>query len=175
MQRLLPVWLALAVLGCDGPTTTIAPNEPGALAVSWTGRDTGQFVAAARASWCAADSMLQVLATRGDTGVGFALLAQDSVRPNQYPVMTPEIVVDWRPLASAAVRWMGSAEVKGYQAYSGVINVTAVDSGPTGTLDVRLKVPGADADTLRLTGTFTALAVVPAEGACGRATRPGRP
>jgi hypothetical protein len=174
MQRPLVACLALAVMGCDGPTT-VAANEPGAVAVSWTGKEAGQFAAPASASWCAGDSMLQVLATRSDTGVGFTLLAQDSVRPNQYPVISPEIVVDWRPLATAALRWVGTSEVRGYQAYSGVINVTRVDSGPTGTLDLRLKLPGAETDTLHLTGIFTALTVLPAEGPCGRVTRPGRP
>jgi hypothetical protein len=55
----------------------------------------------------------------------------------------------------------------GYQAISGVISLTSVDSGLTGTIDVGLRVPNG-VDTIHVAGEFNAIPVAPAAGACGR-------
>ena len=144
------------------------------LSVSWVGQYEGRFAVPALASWCPADSMVQVFAMRGDTGVGFTLFAPDTIRPAQYPVVSPEVVVDWRPLGAAAVRWIGEADIVGYQAVSGVISVTSVDSGLTGSLDIGLRVPNG-VDTIHVAGDFTAIPIVPATGACGRFQKQAAP
>lgn len=181
MRNLLVIGAALTLGGCGQSPPTSAGEGPGAVSVSWVGRDTGSFVATARGSWCPADSMLQVTAVRGDTGLGFALFAGDTVAPGQHPVVSPEVGVEWRPQARAALRWFymrpaggpggTTTDVRGWEATSGVVSVTATDSGPSGTLDLHLRALGGF-DTLRLTGSFTAVPVAEAVGACGRMNRP---
>jgi hypothetical protein len=170
---------AAALLPACRPGVELPPADgPGMVAVSWVGQDTGRFVAAGRAGWCAADSLLQITAVRGDTGIGLALLVEDTLRAVQHPVLSPEVPVTWRPLGYGALRWFRmrsgddglsglSSDVKGWEATGGVVSVTATDPGPTGAVDLRLRSLGGF-DTLRLTGTFTALPLEAAPGGCGR-------
>lgn len=125
--------------------------------------------------------MVQIIAIRSDTAFGFSLFVEDTIRPAQHPVLSSEVSADWRPLATAALRWFAmspagaeggtSTDVKGWEATSGVVSVQSVDSGPSGTVDLRLRRVGGF-DTLRLTGTFAAIPIEPAVGACGRIVRP---
>ncbi len=167
--------VAVATLvGCRKAPDPTAPLEEvaGSLAVQWTGFARGSFAAPARATWCPADSLLEVLAVRGDSGFGFALAVADSVRPSPHPVVAPSVVVSWRPLAIAALRWASDTAVGGYEANSGNIEVTEkVAAGVSGTIDLRLKLPES-IDTIRLQGTFRRVAIEPASGACGRMQRP---
>ena len=165
-RYLLAASLMLLTLSCNRPTA-LAEGAPGSLSVSWAGKYDGRFRVEAEGTWCSRDSMLQIAGIRGDTGVGLALFVPDTVRPVPHPVISPAVVVDWRPLAFAAVRWFGESDVVGFEASGGVITVTAVDSGVTGTVDVRLRAPNG-IDTLHLTGGFTRIPVRPAEGTCGR-------
>jgi hypothetical protein len=148
-------WTCLAIfllLACDRQPTVVE-DAPATVSVTWSGKHEGRFAVPAEAAWCPVDTMVQVFAMRGDTGVGFTLYATDTIRPAQYPVLSPEVVVDWRPLGAAAVRWVGDVDMVGFQAISGVISVTSVDSGLTGTLDVGLRVPNG-VDTIHLAGEF---------------------
>lgn len=158
--------VAILAAGCGGEPTVAADGQ-GQLAVSWSGRHDGKFAAQARATWCAADSMVQVFAIAGDTGVGLALYTPDTIRATQYPVIWPEVVVPWRPLGAVALRWVGETDLIGYEAVTGVITVTSVDSGLSASLDVGLRAPGGT-DTLRMAGGVTGLRIEPADGACGR-------
>ena len=124
------------------------------------------------ASWCRTDSLLEVLAARHDTGVGFAVIAQDSVRVAQYPVVSAAVQASWRPLGNAALRVANDSALRGYDATSGLINVTSVaDGAVSGTLDLRLKQADTP-DTVRMGGKFTRLRIVPAPAQCGRVARP---
>jgi len=174
MRLVLASAVLLLGFGCERPTEPPA-NGPGMVAVQWAGFKQGSLLTEGTASWCVTDSLLEILAVKGDTGVGWALLVQDSVRATQHPVLSPSVVVDWRPLATAAVRWFGEADVTGFEAYSGNVHVTEAAAGMvSGTVDLRLRVTGGP-DTLRLTGTFTRIPVGKAPGQCGRQARIGAP
>lgn len=173
MRRLL-LGLALVPLTCRKPAR-VADDAAGTLAVTWAGASKGRFVTLAAASWCRTDSLLEVLATRHDTGVGFAVIAQDSVRVAQYPVVSAAVQANWRPLGNAALRVATDSALRGYEATSGLINVTNVADGTiSGTLDVRLKQADTP-DTVRMGGRFTRLKITPAQGPCGRVSRPAAP
>lgn len=174
--------LALLASGACAPAPpTVSGGGAGLVSVAWVGQDSGRFSAPARGSWCPGDTMVQISAIRSDTAFGFALFVEDTVRPAQHPVLSSEVTADWRPLATAALRWFAmspagaaagtSTDVKGWEATSGVVSVQSVDSGPSGTVDLRLRLVGGF-DTLRLTGTFASIPIEPAVGACGRVVRP---
>jgi len=161
--------LALAPWACRSQPTAVE-NGPGTMSVVWSGKYSGRFAAPATASWCAVDTMLQVEAIRGDTGVSFVLFEKDTLAQGPRPVVAPEVNVNWRPMAAAALRWFNDTDILGFTGKSGVVSVTATDSGATGTVDVSLR--GANqVDTVHLSGTFTAVPVRPAVGACGRVTK----
>lgn len=170
MRRLF-LGLALFPLTCRKPAQ-VAADVAGTVAVTWAGSAKGRFAAPAAALWCRTDSLLEVLATRHDTGVGFTVIAQDSVRVAQYPVVSAAVQANWRPLGYAALRVATDSALRGYEATSGLINVTGLADGTvTGTLDLRLK--RADGpDTVRIGGKFTRLRIVSAQGPCGRVVRP---
>ncbi|MEZ4585123.1 MAG: hypothetical protein R2909_01825 [Gemmatimonadales bacterium] len=162
--------IAAAVAACGEPAT-VASDEGGSVSITWDGQYRGHLEGPATATWCAVDSMLQVLAIKEDTAVGFALYAPDTLRVGQHPVLSPQIKVDWRPLAAAAMRWLSPTELVGFEGVSGVVSVTAVDStGVSGTFDIGYRVP-AGSDTIRATGSFDRLVVTPARGSCGRANK----
>jgi hypothetical protein len=171
MRPLVLVGFWFASFGCGGPAP-LTEDSPGTLSVAWDGTEEGRFLGPATGSWCAADSMLEVTATRGDTGVGLALFVTDTVRQAMHPVLSGDVPADWRPLGRAAIRWVGAADVIGYQGTGGVISVTATDSGVSGTVDVRL-LSNNGIDTLHMTGGFKAVSVSQAAGVCGLRDRRG--
>jgi len=145
--------------------------EQGTLSVSWRGTFSGRFEAPASATWCPADTALELLATRGDTGVGVALFARESLHPVQHPTASPQVEASWRPMSLAAVRWSTDTQILGFESVSGVVNVTQASAGTvSGSLDVRLR-RAASNDTLHLTGRFTAVRIGPGKSPCGRASR----
>jgi hypothetical protein len=165
----------ILLLGCRKAAQPTGPTEDqaGVVSVEWNGFVRGSFAATASGSWCARDSLLEVLAVRGDSGFGFALAVTDSVRVGKHPATAPSVVVDWRPLAVAGLRWATDTAVRGYEAQSGTIEVTDVSGGRvTGTIDLRLKQIDT-IDTIRLSGSFKRIAVAPSRGSCGRVQRPG--
>lgn len=169
-RSLLPAILLSIVLACRSR----APTGDGTISVAWTGSSAGAFSAAAAGRWCVSDTLLEVIAVRNDTAVGFALIAQDSARTVTYPVNETRMWTPGRPQASAGLRWLGTLELKGYDGFSGTVLVTAGDSRTvTGTLDVQLR-PLTGKDTLRLTGRFTRIPIAKATPPCGRANRPGK-
>ena len=175
MRRLF-LGLALVPLTCRKPTR-VDDDLPGTIAVTWNGSVNGKFSAPAVASWCRSDSLLEVLATRHDTGVGFSVLVQDSIRIAQYPVVSAAVLADWRPLGYAALRVATDTSLRGYEATSGLVHLTTLaDSAVSGTLDLRLKLTDG-ADTLRIGGKFTLIRISPAQGRCGRLSKvaSGRP
>lgn len=141
--------------------------------MAWTGSHAGRFRAPATARWCAGDSVLEVVAARGDTAVGFAVWAADtSPATAVYPIVAPAIGsrVDAprRRQASAAVRWFGGTLIYGFEATSGTVEITEAGRGRvTGSLDAGLRL-AAGGDTLSLRATFRGLAVTPATEPCGR-------
>ena len=142
------------------------------MAVRWTGSKNGGITASATARWCAADTLLEVIAVRGDTSVGLALIAQDSTGAREYPVNEPRTFTPGRPQALVAIRLLKEFELEGYDAVSGKVTVTQGGARTlSGTLDVRM-LPVVGADTFRLTGAFERIPVTTAVGVCGRANKP---
>lgn len=167
MRQLL--LLVLFTAACDRPATPVEPQ--GTLSVTWAGVTAGSLSAPATASWCAPDSLLEVVAVRGDTGVGFSLLVEDTVRVAQYPVLSGAMAVDWRPLAMAALRWASDTALHGFEGNDGKVEVTGASEGTVaGTLDLMLRVNDGT-DTLRMTGEFRNVPIRPATGACGRISK----
>jgi hypothetical protein len=142
------------------------------MAVRWTGSKSGGLTASATARWCASDTLLEVIAVRGDTSVGLALIAQDSSGAREYPVNETRTFARSRPQALVAIRLLKEFELEGYDGVSGKVTVTQGGARTvSGTLDVRM-LPVVGADSFRLTGTFERIPVTNAVGVCGRANKP---
>ena len=165
----IPIAIALILVGgCNRPAA--APDPNGLVSVRWAGALQGNLVAAGAGRWCAADSLLEVMAVDSvtDHAVGFSLLMQDSLRPGQHPIVAGSVAANWRPLGFAAFRWASDTALKGYEATGGTITVSAADPGSvSGTMDLRLRL-SQGADTVTLTGSFTTVPVQPASAPCGR-------
>lgn len=172
-MRPLAFGLLLVPFGCQEKATQRL-DGPGTVSVNWVASRTGSFAARPEVSWCVTDSMLEILAMRGDTAFGLTLFAGDTIRPGQFPIVSGAVTSDWRPLAFGALRLASDSANVGFEATAGNVQVTRADSGVvSGTVDARFK--RADGpDTLRLTGAFTDLVVRPAEGQCGRIFKPRR-
>jgi hypothetical protein len=161
-------FLAVLVGSCSRGAKRPAADTPATVDVTWSGIEKGHFSAPATGEWCPTDSLLEITAIRNDTALGVALVAQDTLRPGQHPVVLPGVVVKWRPLARAALRWIGAAENKGFEATGGNVHVTDVRGNTvSGRIDVRMAA-GVQRDTLRLVGTFTRVPMHPGSTACGR-------
>ncbi len=164
---LLPVLLFAACRSGAGTSGSGA----GMVSVEWGGAFLGKFSGPATARWCARDSLLEVLAERNDTAVGFALASQDTLQVGDYPVYQARLGIRGRPQASAALRLMTGTELKAFESVSGRVTVTEGGSRrASARFDVQLR-PPAGGDSLRLTGSFTGLDLTPAVGLCGRANR----
>lgn len=162
------IWIA----ACGTRADSAERASEGVISVRWTGNSTGAFSAPVVARWCAADTLLEVIAVRNDTAVGLSLIVLDSVRPGVYQVSPTRDFTPVRPQAGAALRWLDAFDLRGYDAKGGQITVSA--SGPkgvSGTFDIQLQ-PITGTDSLRLTGSFERLPIRPTPPPCGRANRP---
>lgn len=170
MPRPIPTALFLAfVSACRSP----APTGDGSITVTWTGSSRGAFSAPASGRWCVSDTLLEVLAVRNDTAVGFVLIAQDSARTATYPVGQTRVWTPGRPQANAGLRWLAPLELKGYEGFGGTVTVTSgTSTSVSGTIEARLR-PINGNDTLQLRGQFIRIPIAPSPPPCGRANRPG--
>ena len=88
-----------------------------ALHAYWTGTDTGKAVLPARAALCGEHGPLLILAQAGDTGIGLAIYAADSLVPGRYPIFDPTRG-KLRTGAALAARWtrkLAVADLRGVQ------------------------------------------------------------
>lgn len=169
-MRFLLILMAAPLAACAGRDG--ARTGAGTVTVEWTGTLRGSFSAAAAARWCAADTLLEIIAVRGDTAVGITLIARDSVRPERYVVNEAQAFTPGRPQAGLALRMLGEAALLGFEGMGGRVDVTQGGSAVSGTLEARLR-PVTSSDTLQITGSFDRVPVAPAAGVCGRANKPG--
>lgn len=140
--------------------------------MQWSGTSSGRIVAPAEASWCARDSLLEVIASRNDTAVGFALLPKDSLGPGTYSVFSTTVFIPFRPQANVAMRYLEPTELRGYEGMSGRVTLTeTAGNRVSGDLEATLKLQSGP-DTVRLVARFRRLTVRPALPSCGRANRP---
>ena len=169
---LIPLVL-LPLAACRPPGGSNGRSADGSLAVDWTGSAAGHFSAPAEARWCPGDTLLEVIAVRNDTAVGFSLMPRSSIEPGEYPIQSVSHASPDRPQAGVAVRWFAENEILPFEAAGGTIRVTADGSGRlSGTLRGELRRQLAR-DSLHLVGSFSRLAVRRAASECGRAARPG--
>jgi hypothetical protein len=181
MRRvLIGMMLVAGGTGCASANPTSERLSSGELTARWTGfptrdsaaADSAAFAAAATASWCPTDSLLEVLAVRNDTAVGLSIVAQDSIRPGPYSVFQAKIFTPIRPQATAAVRIFDGQTLQNYESTSGQLTVTEGGSvRVSGTFDLRVHVLVGN-DSLQVTGRFSRLAIRPAIGRCGRVNKP---
>ncbi|HEY9382624.1 MAG TPA: hypothetical protein VIP80_03830 [Gemmatimonadales bacterium] len=131
-----------------------------------------RFSAPAEARWCAADTVLEIIAVRNDSAVGIALFPRDSLRLEGYPIFQAGVFAPWRPQATAGLRLFRANDLRGYVSAWGRVEITQLSGDRvSGTLDLHVKAVGT-ADSLQLTGGFTGVPVRPAARPCGRANKP---
>jgi hypothetical protein len=164
--------LLLALLVCIACRPGTEPKR-GELVATWRDSLAARFRTTATARWCRRDSLLELFAVRNDTAVGVAILPRDTMTGGEYPVFAAVPFNPLRPQATAAVRWLDQAELKGFEGVSGKVILTASPPGTvSGTLDLLLRRSG-NPDTLRIRGRFSGVPVESAIPECGRANRPG--
>jgi hypothetical protein len=168
-MRRIPLLVLLLCAACR-PGTEPSTGE---LIATWRDSLDASFRTAATARWCRRDSLLELFAVRNDTAVGVAIMPRDSLTRGEYSVFPASPFNPLRPQATAAARWMGQTELKGFEGASGKVTLTASPPGTvSGTLDLLLRRTGSP-DTLRVTGRFSGVPVESALAECGRANRPG--
>jgi hypothetical protein len=143
------------------------PSAPeSTLEVQWVGSDTGKLVAPVVAEWCDSLRLLELRATRGDTGIALALYPADSLSPGNYPTAPPERADSTRPSAAVAMRWFAETSIRGFRGDSGAVSVAATGPGVgAGRFAGRLR-STTEGSVLRVSGSFRGLTVRPAPPDC---------
>ena len=144
----------------------------GQVLAEWQGTQGGRFIAPMAATHCPESGVVELIAVRGDTGVGFALYPLDSSRvvTGQYQVFPSSTVVPPRPGAGAALRWFTGLSLAPFEGTSGVVQATVADSLLSGNFEVRMEQPSGT-DTLTVTGRFVALPIQRLAPGCSQASR----
>lgn len=153
--------MILALAACGGEREPVSVLD----VTVRSAQDTVRFRVPARAFWCAADRSLELLGTRGDSGVGIALFPVDSLSPGAYPVVGPQEPLVPRPRGRVAARWFGKTLVEGYHSLSGVVTV---DTGPGLSGRVTATLNGITFEGQQeIEGRFRNITVSAADGPCG--------
>ena len=100
---------------------------------------------------------MELLAIRGDTGVGVALFLRtaQSSSPWTIPCFPGGHLNEPRPGANAGVRWFATTAIAAFEGVAGKVNLWARPGRClSGTLDVKLQALDKP-DTLRMTGAFS--------------------
>jgi hypothetical protein len=162
MRHLLAVLLATAA-ACDR-----APKaRPGDLDVTWRGAERGRFIAPLVARHCAETGLLELLAIRGDTGIGMSLFLLDSVivQPADYRVVPGSQLEEPRPGASVAARWFTVTTIVAFEGVTGKVTLSTTGRALTGNVDAKFQALDRP-DTLRLSGNFAQVPLVKADSSC---------
>ena len=163
MPRHLAAVALLALAACDrGPQV-----RPGDLDVVWRGAERGRFIAPLEARHCAQTGIVELLAIRGDTGVGAALFLKDSaiIEPTSYQVVPGSLLDEPRPGATAGARWFATTSISAFEGVAGTIILTLTGGVLTGTVDLKFQAIDGP-DTLRMLGTFSQVPVIVADSGC---------
>jgi hypothetical protein len=174
-----PAMLALVAVACSKGARVATQHAPvpGRLELSWNdSAGPVRFAVPAAGSWCARDSLVEILGSRNDSAIGIVLLAGDSsftgLGTGPFAVMPAKVFIPWRPRAIAALRMTGVDAIRQYESTSGQVDVTATgDSTLSGRVDLHL-VASAGTDSLRITGEFRMVRITRAQLPCGRADKP---
>jgi len=164
MIRLLAALAILSLSGC-------APRAPkaklGDLWATWYGDERGQFIAPLKVTHCAESGLVELLAIRGDTGIGIALFLRDSSRidTTSYPVLPGSLLNEPRPGATVGARWFATTAISAYEGVAGTVKIQSAGSALKGTIDAKFQ--GLDKpDTFRLRASFVQVPVVRADSGC---------
>ena len=145
---------ALAVVGIAALLAACGSGTD-AMRVVWQ-HDTvsAEFSLPAHAVWCRDQGWIEVVGTRSDTGVGFALFPSDTIITGRYPIVPAlERADSMPPVAAVAVRWFSQDELLAFEGVEGEIVVEHTGDGLTGRFHARLRAP-VGVDSLRLEGEF---------------------
>jgi hypothetical protein len=146
--------------------------------VTWTDKaGPVRFSVPATGSWCARDSLVEILGSRNDTAIGVVLLAGDSALTGltlgSFSVMPAKVFIPWRPRAIAGLRMTGDSVIAQFESSTGRVDLTAnSDSSLYGRVDLHM-VASVGTDSIRITGEFRAVRIGRAPVPCGRADKPG--
>lgn len=168
MPRATLLLFALGLGGCRSGSGPV----PGELTVEWAGQTAGRFNAVLKATHCPATGIVELIAVRGDTGVGSAIFLSDSttLASGDFPVFLAATYPEPRPGAVAAVRWFNLTSIVAYEGLSGVVRIARSDSTLSGTMDVRLQQVDHP-DTLRMTGRFAGVPLERGDTSCRNTMR----
>ena len=141
--------------------------RPGDLDVVWRGAEPGRFIAPFVATHCPGSGQVELLAIRGDTGVGVALFLRDSaiVEPVDYPVFPGGQMDEPRPGAGFGARWFSGTSITAFEGVTGKVNISLTGMVLSGTVDVKVQALDGS-DTLRIIGAFSQVPLVPADSSC---------
>jgi hypothetical protein len=161
---LRPVVGLLLTAACDQSGSQ--QLQAGRLEAHWTGADTGKISAPASAEWCEDRRLLEIRAVQGDTGLGLALFAMDSIAADSYRVVDPSRADSSPPSARVALRLFSQTSVKGFQGDSGTVILKRSGSGPlSGTVSARAR-SVLNGQQIRVSGRFDRVAVTPQTRGC---------
>lgn len=164
-------FLAIAAFTAACGPSAGAP-EPGFFAAQWLGADQGAGRLAANATWCARDSILEILAREGDRGIGLAVhMPTASPDTGRFVLVHPESDAVPRPGASAGWRFLAIDALHAFVSRNGELELTEVGDGTlSGRLTVLL-VARSGPDTVSVQGTFHQVPIETAPTPCGLAPR----
>ena len=140
---------------------------PGDLDVTWRGTERGRFIAPLEAIYCAESRQVELLAIRGDTGVGMALFLPDSavVRAMDYPVVPGSQLTELRPGATVGARWFATSTITAFEGMTGKVTLSETGDALSGTIEAGFKALDRP-DTLQVTGSFSQVPIVKADSNC---------
>lgn len=140
-----------------------------ALHAYWTGTDTGKVVLPARATLCGAHGPLLIMAQSGDTGIGLAIYAAESLVPGRYPIFDP--LQGRLPTGAAlAARWTRKLAVADLRAVQGRVTLDGVRPSLAGHFSGRT-VGALTSASVAIEGSFKAIPVVTGGADCAGQTR----
>lgn len=135
----------------------------------WTGTDTGKVVLPARAALCGEHGPLLILAQSGDTGIGLAIYAAESLVAGRYPIFDPAqgTLPTGAALAARWTRKLSMADLRGFQ---GDVTIDAVRPALAGHFSSRTLGALASA-SVSMEGSFKAIPVVSGGADCAGQSR----
>lgn len=155
------------------PACTNSSSGAGQLSATWTfGELSGQLASPIAAVSCPSTRLVELTATRGDTGVAILLFPTDTVvTAGNYPVFPTVIAMEPRPGAMVALRWFESVRVEAFESIDGEVVVEGAGSGGlSGRFSARLL--GVERlDTVMVHGSFSGVTPPPAGPECGLTIR----
>ena len=155
--------LAIGLAGCD--RFSGAGDAGPRLIVAWTGSDTGSMAARVVAEWCDSLRALEIRGVHGDSGLALVLYPRETVRPDSYPVVSPERADSTRPSAAVGARWFAETSIKAFQGDRGEVVVSEAGGQVSGRVRARMRSVN-DGSRLELEGPFEGVPVTPATGEC---------